>query len=190
MTESYIVQFVGFISNLPVTGFTEQWIEFAQPYSEKSSSITLQQQVQTRCRYNYISKHKWPGSDFQFSFMGKRKSDYFPERSVKVIQIGGYIKMHGTEIYPKTPYTVLAFLKQEEPVMDDYRETGLSVQHNEYSAFYESCLYGYVFEFFATEAMLPELLAHLKLKTDIDIAVYRDCTPVKKNVPKLARNKA
>lgn len=176
------------MSSLPVAGFTEQWGEFARRYAEKSSSTTLLNQVQTRSRYSFISKHKWPEGDFQFSFMGKRKSDYFPERSVKVVQMGGFIKMTNGDEQPVTPYTVIAFLKHEEYDLDFYRKPGSFRSYNEYSAFYESCLYGYVFEYFTTEAMLPELLLHLKSKAENEIAVYQNALPKKKTPARLSRN--
>jgi hypothetical protein len=189
MPESEIVQFVGYMSTLRVDHFIEQWQEFANRYAEKSSAITLQQQLQTRSRFNFISKHKWPEGDFRFSFMGKRNSEYFPERSVKVAQIGGYMKMNDPEARVKPVYIVMSFLKHEERDLDFYRNAGPCTHQNEYAAFYESCLYGYVFEYHATEAMLPTLLTHLRQKPENETAAYQACTLAKEKTAKLARNK-
>jgi hypothetical protein len=189
MTETSVVQFVGFTSNLPVPLFVEQWEAFAARYANAATHTVLQQQVQTKGKYRFISKHQWPAADFQFSFMGRRKSDYFPDRTVKVVQIGGYIKANGKTVSGSHSMTMLAFLKHQEYDLDYFRQNGLCHQFNEYTAFYESCLYGHVFEFFITAAQLPDLVSYFKMKPDTEIAVYQKCsTSTRKTVSRLASN--
>jgi hypothetical protein len=189
MTDTSVVQFVGFTSNLQVPVFVEQWEAFAARYTNAAASTTLQQQVQTKGKYRFISKHQWPAADFQFSFMGRRKSDYFPDRTVKVVQIGGYLKTNGKATSGSNSVTILAFLKHQEYDLEYYRQNGLCNLFNEYTAFYESCLYGNVFEFFTSEKQLPALLSYLKMKPDTEIAVYQKCnTSVRKAVPGLTSN--
>lgn len=78
-------------------------------------------------------------------------------------------------------YRVFAFLKQEETDYGYYRETGADIQFNEYAAFYESCIYGHIFEYFTTQQGLPALLLLLAGKTGCETAVYQTCnTPARR----------
>src|SRR4051812_19048364 len=87
-----IVQFVGFETSMALDDFTAQWERFAKRFIKQDiHTITLQQQVVTRSRFRYISRNKWSEDNFQFSFMGGRASDYFPDHRVKVVQAGGYL---------------------------------------------------------------------------------------------------
>ena len=177
MKDSFIVQFVGFTTNTRVNEFIKEWDQYAKRYLDKPRKFTLQQQSFTRTRFNYVSRHYWPIDDFQFSFMNKRRSEFFQEQHVKVIQAGGYIEI-GKNYHPKSDVnlqTVLVFIDHNENDLSYYDELKHHSHLNKYQAFYENCLFGHVYEYFITEEHWPALLAALKCKKGNEAGLYRNC---------------
>jgi hypothetical protein len=96
--------------------------------------------------------------------------------SVRVVQAGGYIPIQ----YSKKTVTadnntrLLAFISHDEYDIDFYRQLPLFKYLNIYQAFYESCLYGHVMEFFVPETDTNELLLLLKQRQGVDAGVYKE----------------
>jgi len=177
MKDSFIVQFVCFTTNTRVNDFIREWDQYAKRYLDKPREFTLQQQFFTRSRFNYVSRHYWPIDDFQFSFTNKKRSEFFHEQHVKVIQAGGYVEM-GKTFRPKLEtnlQTVLVFIDHNENDLSYYDELKNYSHLNKYQAFYENCLFGYVYEYFITEEHWPALLAALKCKKGNEAGLYRNC---------------
>ncbi len=177
MKDSFIVQFVCFTTNIRVNEFIKEWDQYAKRYLDKPREFTLQQQSFTRTRFNYVSRHYWPIDDFQFSFMNKRRSEFFQEQHVKVIQAGGYVEM-GKSYHPKSEtnlQTVLVFIDHNETDLNYYDELKHHSHLNKYQAFYENCLFGHVYEYFTTEEHWPALLAALKRIKGNEAGLYRNC---------------
>jgi len=177
MKDSFIVQFVCFTTNTRVNDFIREWDQYAKRYLDKPREFTLQQQFFTRSRFNYVSRHYWPIDDFQFSFMNKKRSDFFHEQHVKVIQAGGYVEV-GKNYRPKTAanlQVVLAFIDHNETDLNYYEDPKHYSHLNKYQAFYENCLFGHVYEYFITEEHWPALLAALKCKKGNEAGLYRNC---------------
>lgn len=177
MTEAPLVQFAGFISKLDTPAFLEQWKDYAATFEKQSAGITLWRQQQTRGRYAYISLLHWQGEDFQFSFMGKRKSDYFPDRTVRVVQGGGYMEAGGNGTAPAKAGSLMVmvliqgvFFEAAELIPESFNGW-----YREYRAFYESCLYGQFFCFGASEDSLPALLEAFKKHDGVEVCVYALC---------------
>lgn len=176
MKKETIVQFVGFITNLEIDEFIEKWEPFAKRFMNHDNT-TLQQQAETKNRFKYISQHHWPQQDFQFSFMEGRTSDYFPEHFVKVVQAGGYtpgqIEYNGWE--DNGLVKVMAFIGHRETDISFYKEQTLQRYLNIYEAFYESCAYAYIMEFFVEEIHAMNLIRHLKTRNRIEAGLYKEC---------------
>ena len=178
MKKDTIFQFVCFITNLGLDEFAPKWEHYAKRLMNKKTEPALQQQVNgTKNRYRYISQHAWPDKDFQFSFMDERRSEHFPEHNVKVVQTGGYIPLHVDKRRPEEDgdAKLISFISHNETDIDFYRQLSLYNHLNIYQAFYESCAYGYVMEFFVPEKDADELMLQLKQRPGVETGIYREC---------------
>lgn len=178
MKKDSIIQFVCFATNLDTDTFIPGWEKFAKKLMDKHAEPSLQQLVtDTKARYRYISQHEWHNSDFDFRFMKDRKSEHFPEQQVKVVQIGGYIPVQFTKRYDadENQVKVFAFLSHNETDIDFYKQLSRNGHLDIYQAFYESCSYGYVLEFFIPDADAEALMLQLKQRLTVEAGVYKEC---------------
>ena len=178
MKKDTICQFVCFTTNLELDAFAPQWEHFAKRLMNKKTEPVLQQQVPgTKSRFRYISQHVWPDQDFQFSFMHERRSEHFPEHNAKVIQIGGYISLQSDRGHLEEDGDVrlMAFISHSETDVEFYHSLPLFHHLNIYRAFYESCSFGYVMEFFVSEKDADQLLLQLKQRTGVETGLFREC---------------
>jgi hypothetical protein len=180
MKKNAIVQFVCFTTNLELEQFVDVW----EPYAKKVVSdgdITLEQAStpKVKSKYRYVSKHTGESSDFRFVFMKGRTQEHFPEHTAKVINAGGYtvVQMQCEHSNIKNDVKVMVFLDQAETNLGFYQKQ--TYRHlNIYSAYYESCLYGHILEFFLQEADVPVLVDHMKTRHRAEMAVYTECSVV------------
>lgn len=177
MKKENIFQFVCFITNLGLDEFAPKWEHYAKRLMNKKTEPALLQLVPgTKNRFRYISQHEWPDQDFQFSFMDDRRSEHFPEHNVKVVQTGGYVRLHADTRQPEEDGDVklISFISHNENDIDFYRQLSLYHQLDIYQAFYESCSYGYVMEFVVAEKDADELLLQLKQRPGTETGIYRE----------------
>ena len=178
MKKDTIFQFVCFITNLEPDVFAPKWEHYAKRLMNKKAEPVLQQQVpETKSRFRYISKHEWPDQDFQFSFMDERRSEHFPEHNAKVVQTGGYISLQSDRGHPEENGDVklIAFISHSETDVEFYRKLSSYHHLNIYQAFYESCSFGYVMEFFVSEKNTDDLMHQLKQRPGVETGIYREC---------------
>ena len=178
MKKDTIYQFVCFITNLELDEFAPKWEHYAKRLMNKKTEPALQQLVNgTKNRYRFISQHAWPDQDFQFSFMDERRSEHFPEHNARVVQIGGYISLQPDrgQIEEDTDVKLIAYISHSETDIDFYRKLPLFHHLNIYQAFYESCSFGYVMEFFVPEKDADALLLQLKQRSGVETGIYREC---------------
>jgi hypothetical protein len=178
MKKDTIVQFVCFVTNLKLDEFEPVWERYAKRLTNKKTDSALQQQVtETKSRFRYISQHEWADQDFQFSFMNERRSEHFPEHNVKVVQAGGYITLQQEKKHREGDGNtkLIAFVSHDENDIEFYRRLPLYKHLNIHQAFYESCSYGYVLEFFVPEIDTDELLLQLKQRSGVEIGIYKEC---------------
>ena len=173
-----IVQFVGFETAMSPDDFTAQWERFAKRFFKQDiHTITLQQQVVTRSRFKYISRNEWSEDNFQYNFMGSRASDYFPDHRVKVVQTGGYltIQLENSDHPDSDIIQVLAFITDEKASIDACR----SLPHkylNIYEAYYQSCQFAFILEFYVPENESGQLVTDLKkLYHSTEVGLYKEC---------------
>lgn len=178
MKKDTIVQFVGFITNLDLDEFAPKWEGYAQKLMNKKVQPVLQHQVAgAKSKFQYISRHEWSDSDFHFSFMNEKLSEYFPENNVKVIQTGGYIPLQTEKKNTDDDGNIrlVAFISHNETDLTFYRSLPFYSYLNIHEAYYESCLYGYVMEFFVGETDADGLQLQLKQRPGVETGIYREC---------------
>ncbi len=177
MQNENLLQFVGYITQLNSDEFLLQWESFAKENRIKDSSVVLQQGIETKGKYKFLSIHNCRKDEFNFDFMKSRKSRVFPEQKVKVMQTGGYISIGPglSSIEEEAELRILAFLSPSIINLDFFNQLPFSQSMKTYQAYYENCTYGHILEFFITEVELPVLMAQLTTGPIIDTAVYRNC---------------
>ncbi len=177
MREETLFQFVGFETTVGLDDFTSQWENFARRFFKQDiHSITLQQQVRSKHRFKYMSVNEWPQDKFCFSFMEGRGSDYFPDHRVKVVQAGGYEPvLLECENQSHAETKILLLLNVEDISKNAFSKLPYQFL-NIYQAYYQSCLYSHILEFFAEESDAAELYDRLKKHyAGAEAAIYREC---------------
>lgn len=177
MKKDTIVQFVGFITTLEFEDFMAKWEFFAKRFMKNNVKTTILEQSAPKSRFKYISQHQWPQEDFQPAFMEKKRSESFPEHTVKLVQFGGYtpLQVQSGKATEKGLMKVMAFISQNENDIEFYSKLEGFRHLNIYQAYYESCTYGYVMEYFAEEQQAAELIQQLKARHGNEVAAYKDC---------------
>jgi hypothetical protein len=178
MKKDIIVQFVGFITTLEFDDFITRWDSFAKRFTKKNVKTTILELNGAKSRYKYLSQHQWPQEDFQPAFMEKKRSESFPEHTVKSVQFGGYSLFAQTgsgKATDKGLVKVMAFISQNENDVDFYKNLDAVRSLTIYQAYYESCSYSYVMEYLAEEAGAPALIEQLKARHGNEVAAYKDC---------------
>lgn len=176
MKKESIVQFVGFITRLDFEEFVTKWDYYARQFSTDPCTMILQQGVETN-KYKYISQQECPEENFKFAFMKGRSSEHFAEHKVKVVQAGGYLRVQTVKCLhvEKDHAKIMAFIDHQQTDIGFYRQLSQYSCLNIYQAYYESCAYGHILEFFAPEANAASLLQQLKTRTGTEAALYREC---------------
>jgi len=178
MKKDTLVQYVGFITDLELDEFAPKWEHYSKRLTSKKAESTLHQQVPApKNKFRYVSQHEWPDRDFSFSFMNEKKSEHFPEHNVRVVQTGGYIPVNTKKRYVEEhdDTRLIAFVGHDETDIDYYRRISLYRHMEILQAYYESCTYGHVLEFFVPEADAGVLLLLLKQRAGVEAGIYRDC---------------
>lgn len=178
MIKDTIVQFVCFITKLGPDQFISEWEPFAKRLQHKRQEPCLLELTgETKNKFRFISKHEWPDRDFHFSFLGEKKSEHFSEHTVRVMQVGGYRLLIDRKRYTEQDADVklVAFVSHNENDIDAYRRLPYFHHLDIYQAFYESCAYGYILEFYIAEANANELLLQLQQRPGVDAAIYKEC---------------
>lgn len=178
MKKDSIIQFVGFVTSVDADTFAPEWEKYARKLmSKKTETILEKKSGTTKSRFRYISQHEWTNPDVRFAFMNERKSEHFPEMSVQVVQIGGYIVLESPKHSPANDglTKLVAFISHDENDIEFYKTLPFHKYLNLYQAFYESCVYGYVIEFFIPDSNIDEMLLLLKQRNGVDAAIYSEC---------------
>jgi hypothetical protein len=177
MQEDTLFQFVGFETTVSLEDFSSQWENFARRFFKQDiHTITLQQQLRSKNRFKFMSMNEWPQDKFCFSFMEGRGSDYFPDHRVRVVQAGGYSPVHlECENPAHTETKILLMLNEDEVSRHTFSK--MPYHHlNIYQAYYQSCLYSHILEFFTGDGHAAELLDRLKKRfLHCEAGMYREC---------------
>jgi hypothetical protein len=182
MKKDTIVQFVSFETTLATNDFRAQWKESNKLVTGKQD-VTLQQEVDGKNLYRYLSQHRFHEDDIQFTFKKERRSTPNPEMEMRVKEVGGYsaLQLECDHETAADDCKVFVFLSTA-PELTLYKEL-LSYQYlNIYQAYYESSVYTYILEFFVNNRQVPQLIEQLKIHNRIsEIGVYKECNETKKS---------
>lgn len=178
MNNNSIVHFVGFVTKLDTDKFIPAWEHFAKKEMfRKKEPLLLQQGVGGKNKFNYLSQHIWPETEAHFSFKKTDKSGYFYEMPVQVIHIGGYLPLEtlNKNLHKENEnrLLVLAGHNENDPVF--FQELPFSFRMNTYQAYYESCSYGYIFEYFAPEKDMEGITESIKQHSGTERILYNEC---------------
>jgi hypothetical protein len=177
MKKESIVQFISFVTNLELEDFSTAWDHFAKELKKGADEIRLFEAVKKpKNRFRYISILESKTADFRFAFMKGRNSETFPERNVKVVQLGGYsaVQIQHANGTTKNTARVMAFLEPNNFDIDYCKK--LSYSHlNIYEAYFENSAFSYIAEFFVPVADAPALLQQLEEKGGMNAGVYKAC---------------
>jgi hypothetical protein len=175
MKKNTIVQFVCFITQLDFDEFVPKWDNYAKKIMTDPGATVLQE-AGSKGKYKYVSQHGYSEDNIRFAFTKGKSSDHFAEQKVKVLQAGGYTPLQTGSTYhdENTDVKVLAFVSHSDNDLDFYRQLATRRSLNIYEAYYESCTYGYILEYYIPESNAADLLQQLKTRSGIEVAVYRE----------------
>ncbi len=178
MKKDTLVQFVCFVTDLDFSEFITKWDFYANQFTVTQSQMTLQERLESRNKYKYVSQHECPDRDFEFAFVKGRNSAHFPEHKAKVVKAGGYmpLQLESPQKKEKGIVKLMAFISHDETDISFYSQLPLYRHLNIYQAWYESCLYAYVMEFFVEETHATELLFQLKTRDGAESGLYKECS--------------
>ncbi len=178
MATNSIVHFIGFVTPLDAEKFIPAWESYAKKeMNRKKAPVLLQMENGSRHKFGYVSLHTWPETEAHFSFTKSDKAGHFHEMQVQVVHIGGYLLMEpvSNNLQKDTDYRLLVMTSHNENEPDYYTSLPFKFRLNSYQAYYESCSYGYIFEYFATENALEEIMQALKQRAGTERILYKDC---------------
>ena len=182
MKKDTIVQFVSFETAVSTDEFRAQWKEYNKLVPGQTE-FSLQQEVEGKNLSRYLSQHMFDEDDIQFTFKKERRSAHSHEIEMRIKEAGGYsvLQLECDHETGANHSKVFVFLSAF-PDLQLYKEL-LSYQYlNIYQAYYESCTYSYILEFFVENRHVPQLIEQLKIHNRItEIGVYKECNEVKKN---------
>ena len=177
MKENKIVQFVCFETTLDSDEFLVQWEQYNKQIS-KDHEAFLQQKEEKKGGFRYVSQHHCSGSEFKFIFKKEKRSAHFPEVEIKVRQAGGYILVQAECKHEpdEDESKILIFSNGTEADLHAYKQFPAYGKLNIYEAYYESCAYSYILEFFVENIHASELLQKLKTQTRVaEMGIYKEC---------------
>ena len=177
MKKDTIVQFVCFESKAPTEEFIAQWEQYSNQVSNYQDVI-LQQELETKNISKYVSQHRSTSNDFQFIFKKGKRLANSTEVEIRIKEAGGYmpvqIEYTGEADTNQTKAFVFITASNFDPA-DLKNLTGYKYL-NIYQAYYESCIYSYILEFFIensnTQQITDQLLA---CNIDSRILFYKEC---------------
>ncbi|MBI5372314.1 MAG: hypothetical protein HZA79_09870 [Sphingobacteriales bacterium] len=178
MATNSIVHFVGFVTRLESEKFIPAWEDYARKEMfRKREPLLLQQDNGSRNRFRFLSQHIWPEGESHFSFKKNDKSGYFHELPVQVVHIGGYLPMEMTKnsLHKDSDSRLLVMAGHNENDPGFYQSLPYPFRLNSYQAYFESCIYGYIFEYFAAEKEMEEITNCLKQRPGTERVLYKDC---------------
>ena len=183
MKKDSIVQFVSFESTATVDEFIAQWEEHNMPV-DGEQDVTLQQELDAKKIYRYLSQHSFNEADTQFKFKTKRRSANSHEVEIRIKQAGGYsvLQLECDHETHANNCKVFVFLSNY-PELTPYKEFSAYQYLNIYEAYYESCAYTYILEFFVDKSHVAQLIEQLQTHNQtLEIGVYKVCRKPKSRV--------
>jgi hypothetical protein len=177
MKKDTIVQFVCFETTVDSDEFKLQWEQYSKLVSN-DQEVILQQEVDRKSIFRYVSQHRCYADDFQFIFKKGRRSAHSPEIEMKVKEAGGYTAVqvesrHETNLNESK---IFVFISAADINLEVYRNLSYYQYLNIYQAYYESCTYSYILEFFVENIQAAHLMEQLNIHNrSSEIGMYKEC---------------
>ena len=177
MEKETIVQFVFFETAGDNNEFVSQWDQYSKAMPKKHV-IRLQQEITSKKRSKYLSQHWCYDDEFKFVFKKERRSAHFPEVEMRVRQLGGYTTLqtqwkHESE---ENESKIFLFITTPGTSLDECKQFLHYRYLNIYKAYFESCNYDYILEFFVENDQAEAFMEQLKLQSrHIESGLYKEC---------------
>ncbi len=192
MKKDTIVQFVCFEASADIDEFILQWEQYSKLVSS-NQEVILQQETGRKNMFRYVSQHICHANDFQFIFKKGRRSAHSPELEMKVKEAGGYTAIHveWSHETEKNEKKVFVFINDPQANLEAYKTLSPYLYLNIYQAYYESCSYSYILEFFAENDQAIHLMEQLNTyNRSSETGIFKECTAqVKKKTVKTVVDK-
>ena len=176
-----IVQFVCFITELGIPEFKIEWENFTGEMENVTIATALHEKLPSTCsKYRYISIH--PGFDdaVPFRFKKQGRSRHLHHHEVKVIHAGGYIPVQVSKKgrAEEGEVKLIVCLSHDDNDIEFYKSLSFYRHLNIYQAYYESCAYGFILEFFVREVDAKMLEQQVKRKPYTERGIYKELVDV------------
>ena len=176
MRAGQVIQFVYFETLLDTAQFIEEWERFTRSV-DINPGVTLQQS-EKKGSFRYLAQHRCAAGDFEFIFARTRRpKNQTTSAPIKTEHLGGYSVLRPERKNDVDPgeSKVFAFLDKLRIDLDAYKQLCPQSDLNIYQAYYESCKYVYILEFFVNNELAANLVRQLKLNNVSEAGIYKEC---------------
>jgi hypothetical protein len=175
MKKDSIIQFTCFGTQMELDEFMPKWESYAKKFMPGTCTGLLQD-AGAKSRYKYVSQHEHTQNSDRLPIAKGRNEDHFAEPKVKVLQCGGYtiLQAVNSRVNKDSCTKIMAFVSHSENDIDFYRQL-LPSSVNIFEAYYESCTYSYILEYFVPEIQAEDILQQLKSRHGVEVSVYKEC---------------
>lgn len=182
MKKDTIVQFVCFDTNATTEAFIVQWEQYSKIVSN-DQEVILQKATGAKNTFSYVSQHWSLANDFQFIFKKNKRSAHSTEVEMRIKEAGGYIPLQlkftgETDINESK---LFVFVSAADADIEVYKNLSSYKYLNIYQAYYESCTYAYILEFFVANTDAEQLMDQLKIYNRAsETGIYKECLVMEK----------
>ena len=177
MEKETIVQFVFFETAGDNNEFIAQWDQYSKGMPKKHE-IRLQQEVTSKKKAKYLSQHWCSDDEFKFIFKKERRSAHFPEVEMRVRQLGGYttLQRQNKKESKENETKIFVFITAQGMSLEECKQFAHYRYLNIYNAYFESCNYEYILEFFVENQHIDTFMEQLRAQSrHIESGFYKEC---------------
>lgn len=176
MKKDSIIQFICFDTNIEYNEFAGIMENYIRKNKQEKEEIMVLKT--NKGRFRYVSRHIAPSGDFRFVFNKGRNNDTATNTTLRIVQAGGYKPLQ-IEYHPesKSELTeVMVFVNKEQTDISVFQGLEFNQHLNIYEAYFESCHYSYILEFFVEDSEAESLIKQIKAQPlNSETGVYREC---------------
>lgn len=182
MKKDKIVQFVCFETPVKSDVFISQWEQYNDMVKIRQD-VTLQQESAYKNKYQFISQHRYDADEINFVFKKGKRSSHILEVEMRVKEIGGYspIQIECNQDSDDDESKIFLFLNCNETELKFFRQLPDYHFLNIYQAYYESCNYSYILEYFIENKFAEQLIDTVKTQNrNAEIGMYKESLVLEK----------
>lgn len=180
MKGNTIVHFVCFETILESEPFMKRWKEFTHSSGSNRDVILQQSKKNKQCLY--IAQHGFKTTDdTQFEFYGERASSRIIQERIKTTVIGGYslLQSESSGEAARGESKIFMFLPNGRANLTLYKEVPFQRKLNIYEAYYQSCNYAYILEYFIPSSNAAALKEYLRNNDNSEMDIYNEYAHIK-----------